>query len=151
MPQYAALIYDRDADWTQPEYADELKEYGEFGEAAATVLRRRRFVLPLCPADRADWEWRDRLSTWSYVLAAGGTYVAGPVVGYLAWDEPNTDKVLFAHWVEDDSTIVSESRIKPIGKRASAQTRVLWAAVGQFERFIGREALRAAARSASSR
>jgi hypothetical protein len=64
---------------------------------------------------------------------------------FLAWDKPNTAKVLFAHWVEDDSTLVSESRIAPIGRRASTQTRVLWAAVGRFERLIGAEALRIAA------
>jgi hypothetical protein len=71
---------------------------------------------------------------------------------FMAWDEPNTDKVLFAHWVQegDDGTaLVSESRIKPIGRRAAAQTRVLWTAVGQFERFIGREALRVAAKRAA--
>ncbi|MEA2450722.1 MAG: hypothetical protein QOG63_2654 [Thermoleophilaceae bacterium] len=68
---------------------------------------------------------------------------------FLAWDKPNTAKVLFAHWVEEgqdgEAALVSESRIKPIGRRATAQTRVLWAAVGSFERFIGREALRVAA------
>jgi hypothetical protein len=67
---------------------------------------------------------------------------------FLAWDKPNTVKVLFAHWVEGESTLVSESRIAPIGRRASAQTRVLWAAVGRFERFIGPEALKAAVQRA---
>jgi hypothetical protein len=67
---------------------------------------------------------------------------------FLAWDKPNTAKVLFAHWVEGESTLVSESRIAPIGRRASAQTRVLWAAVGRFERLIGAEALRIAAERA---
>ena len=50
MPQYAALIYDRDADWTQPEYADEIKEYGEFGEAAAAVLRGGAALYPTATA-----------------------------------------------------------------------------------------------------
>ena len=39
MPQYAALIYSRDVDWTQPEFAEETKQYGEFGEEAASMLR----------------------------------------------------------------------------------------------------------------
>ena len=56
---------------------------------AVIVLRRRRFVLPMCPADRADWEWRDRLSTWSYLIAACGTYVTAPVLGYLLWPGPD--------------------------------------------------------------
>lgn len=39
MPQYAALIYSADVDWTQPEYSTEMKEYNAFGEAAAAVIR----------------------------------------------------------------------------------------------------------------
>lgn len=39
MPQYAALIYSADVDWTQPEYSAEMKEYNAFGEAAAAVIR----------------------------------------------------------------------------------------------------------------
>lgn len=33
MPQYAAIIYSRDADWTAPEEAPTMAEYGRFGEA----------------------------------------------------------------------------------------------------------------------
>jgi hypothetical protein len=50
MPQYAALIYDRDADWTQPEFADETKEYTAFGEAAAAVLRGGAALYPSATA-----------------------------------------------------------------------------------------------------
>jgi hypothetical protein len=39
MPQYAALIYTADVDWTLPQYGTEMKEYNEFGEAAAAVIR----------------------------------------------------------------------------------------------------------------
>lgn len=39
MPTYAALIYTKDVDWTQPEYGDVMKEYAEFSEAAAAVIR----------------------------------------------------------------------------------------------------------------
>ena len=39
MPTYAAMIYSKDVDWTLPEYAVETKEYAEFGEAAAAVIR----------------------------------------------------------------------------------------------------------------
>ncbi len=39
MPLYAALIYSRDVDWTLPEYGDVMKEYNEFGQAAAAVIR----------------------------------------------------------------------------------------------------------------
>ena len=39
MAQYAALIYTRDVDWSQPEYAHGLQDYNAFGEAAEKVLR----------------------------------------------------------------------------------------------------------------
>jgi hypothetical protein len=65
------------------------------------------------------------------------------------WDQRDSAKVVFGHWVEEDgpgrSAIVSESRIYPIGRRAALRTRALWAVVGRFERAIGGEALRLAA------
>ena len=39
MPQYTALLYTADVDWSRPEYADQIAEYGEFGEANAKYLR----------------------------------------------------------------------------------------------------------------
>jgi hypothetical protein len=39
MPLYAALTYTRDVDWTKPEFGQEMKDYAEFGEAAADVIR----------------------------------------------------------------------------------------------------------------
>ncbi len=39
MPQYAAIIYTADVDWSDPQYAEEMKGYNEFGEAAAAVIR----------------------------------------------------------------------------------------------------------------
>ena len=39
MPTYVALTYTRDVDWTQPEFGQEMKEYAEFGKAAAAVIR----------------------------------------------------------------------------------------------------------------
>jgi len=39
MPQYAAVIYSRDVDWTTPQEAATIAEYGEFGQAAAAILR----------------------------------------------------------------------------------------------------------------
>lgn len=39
MPMYAALIYSQDVDWTLPEYAEVMKDYNEFGNAAAAVIR----------------------------------------------------------------------------------------------------------------
>lgn len=71
---------------------------------------------------------------------------------FLAWDEPDTVRVLFAHWIERDgdgrTAIVSESRVEPTDRRARVRLRALWAVVGRFERLIGGEALRLAARRA---
>lgn len=68
---------------------------------------------------------------------------------FLAWDEPGTVRVLFAHWAEPygdgRSVLSSESRIAPVDRRAAVRTRALWAALGRFERLIGGEALRVAA------
>jgi hypothetical protein len=58
---------------------------------AVTVLRRRTFVLPLCAPDRADWEWRDRVSSWTYVALVCGVYLAAPVLGYLLWVEADDE------------------------------------------------------------
>jgi hypothetical protein len=50
MPQYAALIYTADVDWSLPQYADESKEYAVFGEAAAAVLRGGAALYPTSTA-----------------------------------------------------------------------------------------------------
>jgi len=39
MTQYAALIYSRDVDWSRPEHAEVTKQYAEFGEDAAALIR----------------------------------------------------------------------------------------------------------------
>lgn len=50
MPQYVALTYTRDVDWTQPEYAEEMKDYAEFGQAAAAVIRGGNALYPTATA-----------------------------------------------------------------------------------------------------
>src|SRR4051794_4200417 len=70
---------------------------------------------------------------------------------FQAWDRPGTARVLFAHWVEEDelgSALVSEARVAAVDRRAAIRLRTLWAVVGRFERLIGGEALRVAARRA---
>lgn len=39
MPQYAAIIYSRDVDYTAPEHAEEMAEYGKFGEVHGEAIR----------------------------------------------------------------------------------------------------------------
>ena len=72
---------------------------------------------------------------------------------FLEWDRPDTVRVLFGHWVEENgkgATLVSETRIEPVDRRARLRTRALWTALGRFERLIGGEALRIAARRAEA-
>lgn len=75
---------------------------------------------------------------------------------FLAWSEPRTVRVLFAHWVTPDpgsgggpaSTLYSEARVDPTDRIATMRLRALWLAVGPFERLIGAEALALAAAQA---
>lgn len=50
MPTYVALTYTRDVDWTRPEFGQEMKEYNEFGEAAAAVIRGGNALYPTATA-----------------------------------------------------------------------------------------------------
>ncbi len=78
--------------------------------------------------------------------------LAGPD-DFLAWSEPRTVRVLFAHWVTGvadggSSTLHSEARVAPTDRIATMRLRALWLAVGPFERLIGAEALALAATQA---
>jgi hypothetical protein len=50
MPQYAAIIYSQDVDWTQPEHGAEIAEYGEFAQAAAAIIRGGAALYPTSTA-----------------------------------------------------------------------------------------------------
>lgn len=50
MPQYAALIYDADLDWTAPEHAGGMAEYQAFGSAAQAVIRGGAALYPTSTA-----------------------------------------------------------------------------------------------------
>jgi len=50
MPTYAALLYAADVDWSLPEYAETTKEYMEFGETAAAVIRGGKALYPTSTA-----------------------------------------------------------------------------------------------------
>jgi hypothetical protein len=39
MPQYAALTYTADVDWTRPEYGEQMEEYTTFGKEHADAIR----------------------------------------------------------------------------------------------------------------
>jgi hypothetical protein len=136
---------------------------------APTLGRIVRWRIPNTPR---DLPYRELFSRYPFtVLEEGDDWSVSGLCGriwtlrrdyprihgpeeFLAWDERDSAKVVFAHWVESDgdgrAAIVSESRIKPIGRRATLRTRGLWALVGRFERLIGGEALGVAVSRAES-
>jgi len=50
MPQYIALTYTADVDWSAPEQAAEMDEYLAFGAAAAAVIRGGAALYPTSTA-----------------------------------------------------------------------------------------------------
>jgi hypothetical protein len=50
MPRYIALTYTQDVDWTDPQYADQMKDWMEFGEAAEAVIRGGDALYPTATA-----------------------------------------------------------------------------------------------------
>jgi hypothetical protein len=86
-----------------------------------------------------------------WMLSRDYAQLSGPD-DFLAWREPRTVRVLFAHWVapgpDGHSTLHSEARVGPTDSIATMRLRALWLAVGPFERLIGAEALALAATQA---
>lgn len=50
MPQYAAINYAADVDWTAPEHAAEMAEYGEFGSTHGASIRGGAALYPTSTA-----------------------------------------------------------------------------------------------------
>ncbi|MCP9270909.1 YciI family protein [Mycolicibacterium arenosum] len=50
MPQYAAIIYTADVDWSAPEQAAEMAEYGQFGATHADTIRGGAALHPTSTA-----------------------------------------------------------------------------------------------------
>jgi hypothetical protein len=126
-----------------------------------------RWRIPETPGNLA---YNDLFRRYPFtVLAEGDTWLVSGLAGriwtlqrdypqlrsaedFLAWDQPGTVRVMFAHWIESNgdgtAALVSESRVKPVDRRASLRLRALWTFMGRFERLIGGEILRVAARRA---
>jgi hypothetical protein len=143
---------------------------------AAEAVRLRdapalgRAVRWRIPGTSADLSFRDLFRQYPFAVIAEGTrWTVSGMCGriwtlrrdypriegaddFLAWEERGTVRVLLAHWIEQDApgqnALVSEARIKPVDRQAGFRTRALWAVVGHFERLIGGEVLRVAARRA---
>jgi len=128
-----------------------------------------RLVRWRIPGTTADQTYRGVLSSEPFtVLAEGERWSISGLVGriwtvqrdyprladaeaFRTWDQPGTVRVLMAHWVQDTgdgSALVSETRVRPVDRRAGLRLRALWSVIGHFERLIGAEPLRLAAAAA---
>jgi hypothetical protein len=134
---------------------------------APMLGRAVRWRIPGTPR---DLPYRDLFRRYPFtVLAEGDEWSASGLCGrlwtlqrdyphidgaddFLAWDRRGTVRVVIANWVESDgdgrATIVNESRIEPVDRGASLRLRALWLIMGRFERLIGGEVLKVAARRA---
>jgi len=149
--------------------ADRLWHAGE-AVRLRDAPRLGRAVRWRIPGTPSELSYRDLLRQYPFAVIAEGTRwsVSGMcgrigtrrrdypriegVDDFLAWGEPGTVRVLLANWIEGDgagqNALVSEARIKPVDGQARLRLRALWLVVGHFERLIGGEVLRAAARAA---
>ena len=50
MPQYAAIIYSPDLDWSQPEQAETTAQYAAFTESVASIIRGGAALYPTATA-----------------------------------------------------------------------------------------------------
>ena len=136
---------------------------------APTLGRVLRWRIPGTPAElpfrevfrRYPFSVLDEGDGWSISGLAGRVWSLRPRLSRArrrrrvsaTGTSPDTVRVLFAHWVEDDgddgSALVSESRVQPVDRSARWRMRALWGTVGRFERLIGGEALTAATRRAT--
>jgi hypothetical protein len=70
MTQYALLIYSRDVDWSQPEYAQQTGEYATFGAEHGASLRGGAALHPTSTATTV----RVRGARGGDVVTADGPY-----------------------------------------------------------------------------
>ena len=133
---------------------------------ARTLGRVVRWRIPGVPGDQT---FRELFRAAPFtVLAEGDHWSVSGLVGriwtldrdyprlsaadqFRDWERSGTARVVIAHWVVPDergSALVSETRAAAVDRSSALRLRALWTVVGQFERLIGGEALRIAARRA---
>lgn len=102
---------------------------------------------PFCALDEGERHLVAGLCGRIWTVQRDYAHLEGPEA-FRAWDERGTARVLFAHWVDEDAVLHSETRVAPVDRAAAVRTRAVWALLGRFERLIGADALAAAARRA---
>jgi len=65
--------------------------------AAAHLLQKWwRFQVPMCQADQADWRWRDRVTTWTYIAVVLPAYIVALVLVFVLPAEESIGVLLIA-------------------------------------------------------
>jgi hypothetical protein len=135
-----------------------------------TLGRLVRWRIPGTPADRT---YDELFRTYPFtVLDEGDRHVVSGLCGriwtlerdyptlggpaeFVGWDQPGTVRVMFAHWAipagAGRAELASEARVAPVDRHAAVRLKALWAVIGRFERLVGAEPLRLAARRARNR
>ena len=58
------------------------------GLALYLQRKSRRFNVPMCEKHRIDWEWRDRVTSWSYLIVVVIFCTALVLAIFSPWDVP---------------------------------------------------------------
>lgn len=92
MTLYAAMIYTADVDWSAPEQAAEMAEYGAFSQAAAAVMRGGAALYPTSTATTV----RVKGGKGGEVLSTDGPYVESKEVltGFVLLECADLDEAL---------------------------------------------------------
>lgn len=89
MPTYAAILYTHDADWTAPEHAAEMAEYGAFSAVAASAMVGGAALHPTSTATTV----RVSGGKGGDVLTTDGPFAeaAEVLTGFFLLDAPDLD------------------------------------------------------------
>ena len=92
MTQYAALIYSRDVDWTQPEFAQQTEEYNRFSEDHGAELRGGAALHPTSTATTV----RVTGARGGDVVTTDGPYAETKeaLTGFYLFEAPDLDAAL---------------------------------------------------------
>jgi hypothetical protein len=132
-----------------------------------TLGRMVRWRIPGTPAART---YHELFSAYPFtVLDEGDAHLVSGLCGriwtverdyprldgpdeFASWSLRGTVRVLFAPWVAPAGAgraeLVSEARVEPVDRQAAIRLKTLWALIGSFERLVGAEPLKLAARRA---
>lgn len=92
MPQYVALTYTADVDWSAPEQADGMAEYAEFGRTHGHTIRGGAVLYPTATATTV----RVRGARGGEVVLSEGPYAetAEALTGFYLLEAHDLDEAL---------------------------------------------------------